>query len=212
MGPTNTENFCREFLVIIMQLYHFLLSLLAIPALGSNPPLTDEECFNSNYNSSVKRDADTFQVRVKHGLGIGELYTLEKNKELEVAATSLSANAVCVLLGICDGEQGGIITGKNRTLYAVYDGAKVCAGMEEMNIEITNKDNIPPPVPTKCNYKCMNADLDAPDMEFPFYQWIVNADNKTGNYTDTLIVKAGSGSNMAAVILVIFASLFASIF
>merc|ERR1712168_286428 len=206
------ENLCREFLVIIMQLYHFLLSLLAIPALGSNPPATDAECFHSHYNSSVKREADTFEIRVKHGLGIGDLYTLEKNKELEVPATSLSANAVCVLLGICDGDQGGIVTGKTRTLYAVYDGAKVCAGMDEMNIEITNKDNIPPPVPTKCNYKCINADLDASDMEFPFSQWILTADTKTGNYTDTLIVKAGSGSNMAAAILVIFASLFASKF
>ena len=195
-----------------MQLYPLLLAFLAIPALCSKPPATDEECFTSHYNSSVKRAEDTFQVRVKHGLGIGELYTLEKNKVVEVAATSLSVNTVCVLLKNCDGSLNGFNDAKNRTLYAVYDGTKVCAGIEEMNINITTTDSIPQPVPTKCNYNCINADLDAPDMEFPFYQWFVNADNKSQNYTDTLIVKAGSGSNMAAAVLVIFASLFATQF
>ena len=195
-----------------MQLYHLLLAFLAIPALCSKPPATDEECFTSHHNSSVQRADDTFQVRVKHGLGIGELYTLEKNKVVEVAATSLAVNTVCVLLSICDGELEGTINAMKRTLYAVYDGDKVCAGIEEMNINITTTDSIPQPVPTKCNYNCINADLDAPDMEFPFYQWFINADNKTGTYSDTLIVKAGSGSNMAAAVLVIFASLFATQF
>merc|ERR1711942_529171 len=129
--------------VITMQLTPLLLAFLAIPALCSKPPATDEECFTSHYNSSVKRAEDTFQVRVKHGLGIGELYTLEKNKVVEVAATSLAVNTVCVLL-------------------------KICAGIEEMNIVIITTDNIPQPVPTKCNYNCINADLDAPDIEFSF--------------------------------------------
>merc|ERR1711909_157953 len=209
---TYIENVSREFLVIIMQLYHLLLSLLAVPALASETPATDKECFTSNYNSSAKTDADTFQIRVKHGLGIGQLYTLEKNKVLKVPATSQSVNTVCVLLQICDGDLQGNIAKQNRTLYAVYNGTNVCAGIDEMNINITSTDKIPQPVPTQCNYHCMNADLDAPDVEFTFYQWIVNADNKTANYTDTLTVKAGSGSNMAAAILVIFASLFASKF
>merc|ERR1712061_312172 len=109
---------------IMMQLYHLLLSLLAVPALASETPATDKECFTSNYNSSAKRDADadTFQVRVKHGLGIGQLYTLEKNKVLEVPATSQSVNTVCVLLQICDGDLQGNIAAQNRTLYAVYNG------------------------------------------------------------------------------------------
>merc|ERR1712055_128624 len=132
--------------------YHLLLSLLAVPALASETPATDKECFTSNYNSSAKRDADTFQIRVKHGLGIGQLYTLQKNKVLEVEANSQCVNTVCVLLQICDGDLQGNIAAQNRTLYAVYDGAQVCAGIEEMNIKITTTDNIPPPEPSKCNY------------------------------------------------------------
>jgi len=212
-------------------MYHYLLiPCLALSALAGKPPVTDKGCFDQNYNSSALRSAepaptsDTFEIRVAMDgklmgiFDISDLYTLKKDEVLKVNASSLSIATLCVMfheqLGdskICTDSSNDKF-GDERNLFVVYNGTMVCAAMEYMEIKITTGDNIPDIVPKNCNFQCLNAVPDGSNMNFPFYHWIVNVDGKAGDFSDTLMVKAGSGSNAAAIVLVLCASFLTILF
>merc|ERR1712002_915633 len=89
----------------------------------------------------------------------------------------------------------------NNELLLVYNSSHVCGGMNEKKITITNTTYSV--VNEKCNFHCMEANEDAPDMKFPYYDWVIALPNHN-NFTmkDTLTVKAGVGASISSVWLV----------
>merc|ERR1712123_543898 len=224
MGAQSPELIQRPSLVDMMYAA-LLLSCLVLSANAaistSRPPArngTDESCFSGGNRASepaANNTADTFQVRVEHAgdftdfFTIGDLYTLKKDEVLKVNASTLSVHMVCIMFHeqmadtkLCDGTTDGEVLDDERNLFVLFDGTQVCSGMEEKDIKITDPDVVPTPVSKKRNYHCVNATLEAEDMKFPYYNWILNFNGTTGNYTDTLIVKAGSGVNFASIFVV----------
>merc|ERR1711892_757804 len=210
---------------LVDMMYSLLLSCLVLSASAatskSRTPArngTDESCFiggNRASEPAPNNTADTFQVRVEHAgdftdfFTIGDLYTLKKDELLKVNASTLSVHMVCIMFHeqmadtkLCDGTTDGEVLDDERNLFMLFDGTQVCSGMEEKDIQITDPDVVPTPVSKQCNYHCVNATLDAEDMKFPYYNWILNFNGTTGNYTDTLIVKSGSGVNFASIFIV----------
>merc|ERR1711892_1276009 len=210
---------------LVDMMYSLLLSCLVLSASAatskSRTPArngTDESCFiggNRASEPAPNNTADTFQVRVEHAgdftdfFTIGDLYTLKKDEVLKVNASTLSVHMVCIMFHeqladtkLCNGTTDGGVLDDERNLFVVFDGTQVCGGMAEKNITITDPEKPPTPAWKQCNYQCMNASLDAPDMNFTYYNWILDVNNKTGTFTDTLIVKAGSGVNFASIFIV----------
>merc|ERR1712106_749478 len=220
MGNQSPELTQRPSLVDMMYAALLLSCLVLCANAATNG--SDETCFNSGNKPAYRASepapnntADTFQVRVEHAgdftdfFTIGDLYTLKKDEVLKVNASTLSVHMVCIMFydqmadtKLCNGTTDGEVLDDERNLFVVFDGTHVCSGMEEKDIKITDPDVVPTPVSKKCNYPCVNATLDAEDMKFPYYNWILNFNGTTGNYTDTLIVKAGSGVNFASIFVV----------
>merc|ERR1712142_1450681 len=139
-------------------------------------PTTDEACFNQRKPSTFEAAPNsTFEVRIEHEGDIvtdwftnGDLYTLKMNEAMKVNASTLSVHNVCVYynteLGdttLCKDSVDGSALNDLRDLWLFYNGKTVCGGMLKKDINITdvNADKIPDPVPTVCNYICMNASL-----------------------------------------------------
>merc|ERR1711892_442293 len=226
MGTQSPELTQRPSLVEMMYAALLLSCLVLCANAGPRPTVTpgmsDETCFNSGNNPAYRASepapnntADTFQVRVEHAgdftdfFTIGDLYTLKKDEVLKVNASTLSVHMVCIMFHeqmadtkLCNGTTDGGVLDDERNLFVVFDGTQVCGGMAEKNITITDPEKPPTPAWKQCNYQCMNATLDAPDMNFTYYNWILDVNNKTGTFTDTLIVKAGSGVNFASIFIV----------
>merc|ERR1711915_821069 len=192
-------------------------------------PTTDEGCFIQGKPSAFEPAPNsTFEVRIEHEGDIltdwftnGDLYTLEMNKPLKVNASTLSVHNVCVYynseLGdskLCNGTVDGSALNDTRELWLVYNGKTVCGGMLKKDINITdvNADINLDSVPTACNYLCMNATLDAPDIKFTYYDWNINVGNKNHNFQDTLVVKAGSSTVLGTFIVTLLFSVFAKLF
>ena len=150
---------------------------------------------------------------------IGDIYTLKKNEVLKVNATTMSIQILCKWLEmfqpqladskLCNGsvDVGEVV--EERNMFVVYNGSQVCAGMNEKEIKITNPDEKPILTPKKCNYKCMAAELDSPNQEFSYHRWIIILDNIT--FEDKLILKAGAFQTFASILLVLSASIMATI-
>ena len=211
-------------------MFTLLLSCLFLFVNAEPLPETDLKCFNNNYNKTKTFEPapnstmDTFEVRVEHKgdftdfFTIGDLYTLKKDEPKAVNSTTLSVHMVCILfhyqLGdskLCNGTTDGEILDEERNLYVVFTGTQVCSGMLEKEINITSTDTIPSPSEGSCAYKCVNATLDAPNMKFPYYDWNINVNNKTGTFTDTLVVKAGTANNIASILIVLCLSIMAKL-
>merc|ERR1711915_449519 len=196
---------------------------------NAKDPVTDEGCFTQGKPSAFEpAPNNTFEVRIEHEGDIltdwftnGDLYTLAMNKPLKVNASTLSVHNVCVYynteLGgskLCNGTVDGSALNETRDLWLVYNGKTVCGGMLKKDINITdvNADIRLDSVPTACNYLCMNATLDAPDIKFTYYDWNINVGNKNHNFQDTLVVKAGSSTVLGTPVVTLLFSVFTKLF
>merc|ERR1711963_1159370 len=191
---------------------------------GQRPPTSDEACFNQTKPSAFEAAPNsTFEVRIEHEGDIvtdwftnGDLYTLKMNEPKKVNASTLSVHNVCVYynteLGdskLCKDSVDGSGLNDPRDLWLFYNGTTVCGGMLKKDINITDVNaEIPDPVPTVCNYVCMNATLDAPDIKFTYYDWNINVGNKNHNFHDTLVVKAGSSIVLGSIFVTLLFSVF----
>ena len=210
-------------------MFTLLLPYLFFFVNAQRPPTTDKACFDTNYNKPSTKTFEpapntTFEVRVEHKgdftdiWTIGDLYTLKKNEPKAINSTTLSVHMVCIMFNeqlggtqLCSGTTDDETLDEVRNLYIVFNGTHVCSGMLQKEIKITNPDVKPKPTVNNCNYNCVNATLDAPNMEFPYYDWIINVNNKTGTFTDTLVVKAGTGNNIASILMVFCLSIMAKL-
>merc|ERR1711915_852804 len=225
MGILHSANKENNMLSKIVPVINFLIVIVhaKVPANA-----TDEDCFTQGKPSAFEPAPNsTFEVRIEHEGDIltdwftnGDLYTLEMNKQMKVNASTLSVHNVCVYynseLGdskLCNGTVDGSALKDPRVLWLIYNGKTVCGGMLKKDINITNvNDPIPKPVPTACNYLCMNATLDAPDIKFTYYDWNINVGSKNHNFQDTLVVKAGSSTVLGTLVVTLLFSGFTKLF
>merc|ERR1712198_240449 len=216
-SPNKESNMMSKVVPVISYFFVFVN--------GQRPPTTDKGCFTQEKPSTFEAAPNsTFEVRIEHEGDIvtdwftnGDLYTLKLNEAKKVNASTLSVHNVCVYynteLGdskLCKDSVDGSGLNDPGELWLVYNGKTVCGGMLKKDINITNVDDdqIPPPVISGCNYICMNATLDAPDIKFTYYDWNINMGNKNHNFQDTLVVKAGSSIVLGSVFVTLLFSVF----
>ena len=184
---------------------------------------TDEECFFSNYKqpNRTSESEDTFDVRVEgeHVLLFSHVITLPKDEVVNVSTSGQWMNFCATFFlpdSFCNGTNGlwnvpdWDLPDEERNLFLVFDGTSVCGGMEEKEVRINSTEEIPIPVNKKCHYHCIDAMLgpDAPKMEFPYYHWFLDVDVDSlipppSDYTNKMIVKAGSSVNIAVSFIVL---------
>merc|ERR1711936_1319513 len=223
-SPLNSDHLLQHLLTMyvlqhLLAMYVLLLANLLLFVQAEPLPETDEKCFNDNYKNKMVEPAPdnngTFDVRVEHGgalvdiFTIGDLYTLELGQVKKINCSAVTIETICAAFNsqlaesqLCNGNKTKeVLPLDNRELLLVYNSSHVCGGMNEKKITITNTNYTI--VYEKCNFHCMEANEDAPDMKFPYYDWVIDLPN-TNNFTmkDTLTVKAGVGASICSVWLV----------
>merc|ERR1712215_371119 len=203
----------------LLAMYVLLLANLLLFVQAEPLPDTDEKCFNDNYKNKMVEPAPdnngTFDVRVEHGgalmdiFTIGDLYTLELNLVKKINCSAVTIETICAAFPsqlaesqLCKNNTKAVVPfDTNRELLLVFNSSHVCGGMNEKRVTITNSAHTVANV--ACNFHCMEAKEDSPNIAFTYYDWVIDLPN-TNNFTmkDTLIVKAGVGASIGSVWMV----------